>query len=334
MCRKLVGFRVVFGFVDDQWRFSLAERLHPPVLRFSSALFASYVMCLWGSSDEDHERRQHELSPQSRTRFFIDVAQENRRVFRDLMVADERLRNSPHTSTLYRYTEPLAHTAIQEDIQPMKSASIRVVAMDSLDAAYELYRSGVEDIVVLNMANEEHPGGGYLSGAGAQEEALCRRSSLYATLSGNHTFYPIPPHGAIYSPDVLVIRKSDDEACEPLSEEERWWTSVVSAAAIFHPQVNESGMEFARTEDREDTRERIKTVLRVAALEGKRNLVLSALGCGAFRNPPMAVAQLFKEVSTDHEFQGRFQRIWFSILDRRGSQNYQIFQHVLGELQI
>jgi len=61
---------------------------------------------------------------------------------------------------------------------------------------------------------------------------------------------------------------------------------------------------------------------------------LSALGCGAFRNPPMAVAQLFKEVSTDHEFQGRFQRIWFSILDRRGSQNYQIFQHVLGELQI
>ena len=291
-------------------------------------------MCLWGSSDDNQERRQHELSPQARTLFFIDVAKENRRVFRDLMVTEERLRNSRHTSALYRHTEPLANTAIQEEIQPMKSGSVRVVAIDSLDAAYNLYKSGVEDIVVLNMANAEHPGGGYLSGAGAQEEALCRRSSLYAALSGNHTFYPIPPHGAIYSPDVLVIRKSDKEACEPLGQEERWWTSVVSAAAIFHPQVDESGMEFARAEDREDTRERIKSVVRVAALEGKRNLVLSALGCGAFRNPPMAVAQLFKEVLTDSEFQGRFQGIWFSILDRKGSQNYQIFRQVLDELQI
>ena len=320
-------------FVNDQCPFSLAG--YHSACRPNNLLHSlRKPMCLWGSKDEDHESRQHELSPLARTRFFIAVANENRKVLRDLMATVERLRNSPRTSTLYHHTEPLTNTAIQQDIQPTKILSIRVVPTDSLDAAYDLYKRGVEDIVVLNMANAEYPGGGYLSGARAQEEALCRRSSLYATLSGNRTFYPTPPHGAIYSPDVLVIRKSDDEGCQLLSEGERWWTSVISAAAIFQPRVDQTGMAFARTKDRDEMRERIKTVVRVAVLEGKRNLVLSAFGCGAFRNPPMGVAQLFREVLTDPEFQGRFQGIWFSILDRSGSENYQIFQHVLDGLQM
>jgi len=41
-------------------------------------------------------------------------------------------------------------------------------------------------------------------------------------------------------------------------------------------------------------------------------LVLSALGCGAYRNPPHHVAQLFKEVINEN-FAGCFKNITFAI---------------------
>jgi uncharacterized protein (TIGR02452 family) len=297
-------------------------------------------MCCGGvpSDDEQPQRPLHELSAEARAHFFIRIVKQNRKIFRTLMAADTRLRNSHRTATLYRHTDPLSDIVARkpdDSAQPVgNDASVKVVPTDSLDTAYKLQQRGLKDVLVLNMANADYPGGSYLSGAGAQEEALCRRTSLYVTLSGNPTFYPIPPHGAIYSPDVLVIRKSDDEWCARLPEDKMWWTSVVSVAALFRPPIDETGTRFARREDKEEMRERIKTVLRVAAREGKRNLVLSALGCGAFRNPPEAVAKLFKAVLTDAEFQGRFKGVWFSILDRKGSNNCEIFHRVLNGLRL
>ena len=86
--------------------------------------------------------------------------------------------------------------------------------------------------------------------------------------------------------------------------------------------------------DREDTRERIRTVLRVAAAEGRKNLVLSALGCGAFKNPPRAVAVLFRDVLREREFGGRFEGIWFSVIERSGSGNYEVFNQILDGMEI
>jgi uncharacterized protein (TIGR02452 family) len=184
------------------------------------------------------------------------------------------------------------------------------------------------------MANETTPGGGYLTGAGAQEEALCRRSSLYATIGPGHGFHPIRQPGAIFSPDVLVMRKSDEQGCEQLHPGQMWWTSVITVAAVFRPPLSISGTDFARMEDKEEMRARIKTLFRVIVWSGKKSLVLSALGCGAFGNPPEAVAQLFKEVLQEDEFCGRFQGIWFAILDRKGSRNFQAFGKVFDKLVV
>jgi uncharacterized protein (TIGR02452 family) len=205
-----------------------------------------------------------------------------------------------------------------------------------MDVADGLRAGGVpeSEIVVLNMANERTPGGWYLSGAGAQEEALCRRTSLYLTIGPEHGFHPIQPPGAIFSPDVLVMRKSDELDCAPLPPNQMWWTSVVSVAAVFRPPISFFGNDFARVEDKEDMRSRIQTLFRVIVWSGKRNLVLSALGCGAFRNPPEAVAKLFKEVLQEDEFCGRFQGIWFAILDRKGSRNFDAFKKVFDQLVV
>jgi len=281
-----------------------------------------------------HRRKPDQGRDPRQTQFYVHIAHQNREVLGSLMRNDERLRNSDSTSKLYPRTQVLSPPTTTDFA--LHNATVEVVPMDSFDTAQSLYAEGVQDIAVLNMASSDTPGGWYLSGAGAQEEALCRRSSLYVSLSACAAdgLYPIPRHGAIYSPDVLVIRKSDDEKCQLLTEMQVWWTSVISVAALFRPRLIEDGTDFLKGEDRRDSSERVKALLRVAVIEGRRNLVLSALGCGAFRNPPHAVAQLFKEVLQDAEFRGRFQGVWFSILDRRGSTNYDIYHKILQGLVI
>jgi uncharacterized protein (TIGR02452 family) len=47
--------------------------------------------------------------------------------------------------------------------------------------------------------------------------------------------------------------------------------------------------------------------------------VLGAFGCGAFRNPPRHMAELFKEVFQEREFQNRFPFVIFAILSDHNS---------------
>ena len=45
-----------------------------------------------------------------------------------------------------------------------------------------LHKNDVQEILVLNLANPVNPGGGARRGARAQEEDLCRKSSLLLSL--------------------------------------------------------------------------------------------------------------------------------------------------------
>ncbi len=48
--------------------------------------------------------------------------------------------------------------------------------------------------------------------------------------------------------------------------------------------------------------EMIRTILRIGLSNGHDALILGAMGCEAFRNPPSHVAKLFHEVIIEPEF--------------------------------
>jgi hypothetical protein len=97
---------------------------------------------------------------------------------------------------------------------------------------------------------------------------------------------------------------------------------------------------FADPAARELTKDKMRLCLRMAAARGHTMLVLGALGCGAFRNPPREVAACWAEVLAETEFAGGwFKEIWFAVYDRRNEGNFEIFQEafdgkVAGELRL
>ena len=61
--------------------------------------------------------------------------------------------------------------------------------------------------------------------------------------------------------------------------------------------------------------------------------MLSALGCGAFNNPPGHIAEIFRDILRGEEFAGQFRHVWFAILDDHNSPsggNLQPFMDILG----
>jgi uncharacterized protein (TIGR02452 family) len=201
-------------------------------------------------------------------------------------------------------------------------------------------RRAPKPVAVLNLASERHAGGGWQNGALAQEETLCYRSSLYLSLHKSH--YPLPSLSAIYSPSVLIIRDAMSRGHSLLTPGEQPAdlpvTSVISVAALRHPTLTAGGKKFKNEGQRAETKRKIRLTLRLAAHKGHTKLVLGALGCGVFSNPPTEVAECFLEVFQENEFQGGWwEDVVFAILDNvrsdqggeNGIGNFGIFYRVL-----
>ena len=279
----------------------------------------------------------------------VETAKETIKILEALLDA---LPECEPTTSLCAVLPDLPSRATIEAVGARK-CTIRVVNMDSLDAALNLFEKtrtvanvkamGPNDkpVLVLNLANPYHPGGGWVAGTNAQEESICYRSSLSKALKAE--FYPLPVLGALYSPVVVVFRKSIF-AENPKEKPHRLMDmstlsdlpiiSVISSAAIIDPiktmQYHGLGLglseypyeshiadRYARKSDESLMRHKIKQILRLAAHEGHRKIVLGALGCGVFGNPKEAVAAIFKEVF-EEEWQalGWWEEVVFAVLDQ------------------
>ncbi|MEU1346888.1 TIGR02452 family protein [Streptomyces sp. NPDC005795] len=230
-------------------------------------------------------------------------------------VSIERALTAALSGTRLYGPEPVHVAALDGDRTPR----IEVTAESSLQAAARLTGERPGKVAVLSYASARNPGGGYLNGAQAQEEALCRGSALYATLLRAPDYYA--HHRAersafytdrvIHSPGVPVFR--DDRG--------RLLDTPYAAGFLTSPAPN-AGVIRSTTPDAAHRipaalASRGERVLEVAAVRGYRRLVLGAWGCGVFRNDPAEVAGAFRALLTGGgRFAGHFEQIVFGIFDR------------------
>lgn len=211
--------------------------------------------------------------------------------------------------------------------KPVKKKTIKVLSEDCLLTAR---RFADRNPIVLNMASRRNPGSGVEGGAGAQEECLFRSSNYYRTLYPMRDWYPMDRNfGGIYSPDVTVFRGLEDDGYPLLEEPFR--TNFVAVAAISRPDLI-GGVKYT-LEDELVMKDKIRTILNIAARFGHKVLILSAFGCGAFRNPPHQVARLFKEILEEPTYNEIFEEVYFSIKPDHNdiSGNCKAFREVFGE---
>ncbi|KAL2860737.1 uncharacterized protein BJX67DRAFT_329083 [Aspergillus lucknowensis] len=241
---------------------------------------------------------------------------------------------------------PDRYTPLSSRFFPDLRAQVQVINGDSFDVAVNLHNAQTTNnghtkpVCVLNLASESTRGGGFLSGAMAQEEALCYRSTLYKTLKKQ--FYPLRMREAIYSPVVVIFRENYNNnyrMMDLIQPQLLPIVSVVSVAAIRRPKLDDrtNPSTYADPEDRQWMKEKMRVTLRVCVHNKHRDLVLGALGCGAFGNPPHEVADCWVEVLEEQEFRGWFSNIVFAVMSGRslqGYDNFQVFHSKLHGLRV
>lgn len=199
------------------------------------------------------------------------------------------------------------------------STRIEVTREATLEAAQRLHGEGLPPCA-LNFASARNPGGGFLSGARAQEESLARSSGLYACLSHRRMYEhhrerrdPLYSHWVIYSPAVPVVSDDDGALLDPFYLCS-FLTSPACNAGVARERGGHAAQGGVRRAVEAAMRERVRRVLGVAAAQGERALVLGAWGCGVFGNEPAMVAGLFGE-ALEGSFAGVFERVVFAVLD-------------------
>jgi len=206
--------------------------------------------------------------------------------------------------------------------------------IDTYALARKRVAEGISKVLVLNLASPVHPGGGVRRGARAQEEDLCRKSSLLLSLESTtaskyydynkslHSF--IGSDALMLTPQVEIIKDENGVLLDN--------TVVVSVLTCAAPKVSGGKEGMSETAYRHLVYNRIVGMLKAAAFFGYRHLILGAWGCGAYGNDASVISDLFRRALNELDYNGfkerdLFSRIDFAVLDRTPAQfNYKQFR--------
>ena len=195
------------------------------------------------------------------------------------------------------YYENSKFDILRNDI---KKVNIKVVDLDTISAIERIESRDNKKIGILNFASYKNPGGGYMNGSMAQEEALCHKTNLYSVLSSKkfNDFYEynrnnvnngLYKNRAIYSPEIEIIDSKIKVAVVSCASPNR---SVLLKYNNINENDNINALE-----------ERIEFVLDIFESNNINILVLGAFGCGVFKQDAKNVSSIFKEKLNNRNFE-------------------------------
>jgi uncharacterized protein (TIGR02452 family) len=239
-------------------------------------------------------------------------------------------------NTIHYRPEDFTKVFTERD-QQLKAAApfnthITVTGETTFGAARRLIvEEGLTDVCCLNFASAKNPGGGFLGGAQAQEEALSRASGLYACLKSKQAMYDINranhtclyTDNMIYSPLVPVFRDDHDALLD-----QPYHVSVITAPAVNKGAIRNN--EPARLNEIAGVMlGRIEKLLSLAVAQKQTTLILGAWGCGVFRNSAAEVAHWFAHHLQENEiFKNAFANVVFAVYESsEKSQNLTAFKN-------
>lgn len=225
----------------------------------------------------------------------------------DMQKYDKNTIESVMATNVYSYCENTKVT---------KTENIKIVLSDTVDALISNYDSG--KTAVLNFASYKNPGGKFIDGSSAQEEALCHRSNLYNILTTStkmqnyyswncqHLNKGLYQNRALYIPGVIF--------------DEKYVADVITCAAPNFTAASKY-QQVSRNENNKILKERISFLMSIIASHDVETVILGAWGCGVFGQDPKTVATLFKDELKIHGVKN----VIFAIIDQP---TYDIFKKV------
>lgn len=211
-----------------------------------------------------------------------------------------------------RVYSPAEQQELRSKSYPETPPIVEVVDGTTQEVGYRLSQKA--PVALLNFASARNVGGGFLNGAKAQEEDLCRCSGLYLCLRDQSEYYTanrqqdslLYTDYAIFSPSVpfIKIKGTGDFLAAP------FYSSVITAPAPNSRPYLQSHP------DRKDLLEaaflrRWENVLCIAQHQRVDQLLLGAWGCGAFGGDPEMASQTAKQAIA--RFGSGIRRIVFAI---------------------
>ena len=280
----------------------------------------------------------------------IDRRTKNAEIFRDTehsYKSDSELNTIVQESTKKQVFIPEKSAVSFADQPKTDKAKVVVSGKRSLEAAEEYVKQG-KKVCVLNFASATNPGGGVVNGSSAQEECICRCTTLYPCLNNDDLwtkFYkphrkaanPLYNSDCVYTLDVCVF-KSDINFPELLPRDKWWKVNILTCAApnlrerpsnTMNPHAGYKPAKVTPAELETLLTSRIKRIFEVAVANDNEVLILGAFGCGAFRNPPEIVAKVFYNVMQDYLCY--FDTIEYAVYHtEREVGNYEAFKRIMN----
>jgi len=200
------------------------------------------------------------------------------------------------------------------------------------DGAIKKYAGQGGRVIALNFANGYHVGGGYLRGATAQEEDLCRQyPRLYMSLEYAQSqlgLYPVHLDNVLITHGIERMREDKENGYEVIDHIDTC-ASFITAAA---PNMNNPHYKGKTFDDlKNDLVKSLELIFTIPKFCGNNVLIIGAWGCGAFapHDQKESFAYRTEMANLIAKYTNHYRRLYDVIcvaIPNKNGENYQIFK--------